>query len=194
MTISNMLWAAATLSLYHEPFVVHMEHCAARRICTPDGMGLQPAATCLWALGRLSHVSPATCRLLATNVARALSGATARTGAEPQAASMAMHACAMLANGTPEERQLMQLGQRFLARHRRLASVQTLTVALWSSVVAGEHAQQAALAALLQVRPDPPPARAASTRRRGARRSARACHPGAVTLESCSLERGSTCV
>eukprot|EP00892_Ulva_mutabilis_P000253 jgi/Ulvmu1/10228/UM060_0029.1 len=150
MTIANMLWAAATLSLYHGPFVAHMEHCAARRACCPGGMGVQPAATCLWALGRLSHANPATSRLLAAAVTDALRAEGRRAGQHAQAVSMAMHACATLACGTEEERRLLRLGQRLLAQHAQHASVQSLTVALWSSCVAEEYSQQRALAVLLQ--------------------------------------------
>lgn len=158
VAISNTLWAAATVSLHNEEFVAHMEYCVAQRASSPPGMGVQSAATCLWALGRLAHVSPGTSCLLATSFVAALREESRRdgdvgAGMHTQAVSMAMHACATLACGTREERRLLRLGQRFIARHRRHAGPQALTVALWASAVAEEYSQHDALAALLQVRP-----------------------------------------
>lgn len=158
VAISNTLWAAATVSLHTEQFLVHMEYCVAQRASSPPGMGVQSAATCLWALGRLAHVSPGTSRLLAASFVASLREESGRDGdagaaMHTQAVSMAMHACATLACGTEEERRLLRVGQRFIARNRQHAAPQALTVALWSSVVAEELSQRDSLAVLLQVRP-----------------------------------------
>lgn len=156
-----MLWAAATVCLHDEAFLGHMEACISARLQgrpeqTPrPPMGLQAAATCLWALGRLEHMSPGAVRTLAAAVAASLRAcdaaepAMARHGA--QAASMAMHACATLACGSAEEAQLLRAGQRTVAAAGKHASPQAVTVALWASVVAEEYSQPETLSALLQV-------------------------------------------